>query len=61
MNINIDGAPIIGEHPSIKGFYTAATSNGYTLGPIMGRVTADLMVRGKTDWDVGNFSLERFD
>lgn len=60
MNINIDGAPIIGEHPSIKGFYTAATSNGYTLGPIMGRVTADLMVRGKTDWDVGIFSLERF-
>ncbi|MFZ4787392.1 MAG: FAD-dependent oxidoreductase [Rhizobiales bacterium] len=60
MNINIDGAPIIGEHPSIKGFYTAATSNGYTLGPIMGRVTADLMVRGQTDWDVGIFSLERF-
>ena len=60
MNINIDGAPIIGEHPSIKGFYTAATSNGYTLGPIMGRITADLMFRGKTDWDVGIFSLERF-
>lgn len=61
MNINIDGAPIIGEHPGIPGFYTASTSNGYTLGPIMGRITADLMMRGKTDWQVDLFTLARFE
>lgn len=31
MNINIDGAPILGEHPAMPGFFNAVTSNGYTL------------------------------
>ncbi len=42
MNINIDGAPILGEHPDMPGFFNAVTSNGYTLGPIVGQITADL-------------------
>ena len=60
MNINIDGAPILGEHPGLPGFYNAVSSNGYTLGPILGRITADLILRGQTDRDVAPFGLGRF-
>lgn len=60
MNINIDGAPILGEHPARPGFFNAVTSNGYTLGPVVGRITADLITRGRTDQDVAAFSIARF-
>jgi glycine/D-amino acid oxidase-like deaminating enzyme len=60
MNINIDGAPIIGEHPSVPGFFNAVTSNGYTLGPILGRLTAHLIVEGDAGCDVTPFSINRF-
>ncbi len=60
MNINIDGAPIVGEMPNVKNFYNTVTSNGYTLGPIMGRITTDLIVHGKTNWDISDFTLSRF-
>ncbi len=60
MNIDIDGAPILGEDPRMPGLFHAVTSNGYTLGPIMGRITADLMLRGRTDRDVTVFSISRF-
>lgn len=60
MNINIDGAPIIGEHPAQPGFFNAVSSNGYTLGPMIGRITADLILSGRTDRDVAPFSIERF-
>lgn len=60
INVNIDGAPILGEVPGHTGFYNAVTSNGYTLGPLVGKITADLICYGKTDWDISPFSLERF-
>ena len=61
MNIDIDGAPILGEHPAVQGFFNAVTSNGYTLGPLVGRITADLIARGHADRDIGPFSVGRFD
>ena len=60
MNIDIDGAPILGEDPRVPGLFHAVTSNGYTLGPIVGRITADLVDRGATDRDVSGFSIARF-
>jgi glycine/D-amino acid oxidase-like deaminating enzyme len=60
MNIDIDGAPILGEDPRVLGLFHAVTSNGYTLGPIMGRMTADLVRRSRTDRDVKAFSIGRF-
>ena len=60
MNIDIDGAPILGEHPDQPGFFNVVTSNGYTLGPLVGRITADLILRGTTDRDVSSFSVARF-
>ncbi|MGI9490991.1 MAG: FAD-dependent oxidoreductase, partial [Geminicoccaceae bacterium] len=60
MNVNIDGAPIIGEVPTAPGFFNAVTSNGYTLAPAVARITTDLICRGRTDWDVSPYRLERF-
>ncbi|MCB8888290.1 FAD-dependent oxidoreductase [Vreelandella malpeensis] len=61
VNINIDGAPILGEAPGLPGFFNAVTSNGYTLGPLVGQITADLLTRGHGDWDLTPFSLTRFE
>ena len=60
MNIDIDGGPILGEHPDVPGFFNAVTSNGYTLGPLVGRITADLLIQQQTDRDVSAFSVNRF-
>ncbi len=45
INPAIDRAPILGEAPGLPGFFNAVSANGYTLGPIIGRITADT-VRG---------------
>jgi len=60
MNVNIDGAPIIGEVPGHPGFYNAVTSNGYTLAPVTARLVADLIVHGRTDRDITPFRIDRF-
>jgi glycine/D-amino acid oxidase-like deaminating enzyme len=58
MNVHIDRAPILGEAPGMPGLFAAVTSNGYTLGPIAGRVTADAVL-GRERPDAA-FSMERF-
>ncbi|TWA83081.1 glycine/D-amino acid oxidase-like deaminating enzyme [Azospirillum brasilense] len=60
MNINIDGAPIIGPVPGLPGFFNTVTSNGYTLAPVVARMTADLLLDGRTDIDPTPFLLDRF-
>ncbi len=60
MNINIDGAPILGEAPGVTGFYNAVTSNGYTLSPVVARMTVDLLVGRSTPFDPQPYSLARF-
>lgn len=60
ININIDGAPILGEIPGKRGLFTAVMSGGYTLGPIAGRITADMITRGKSEFDLSAFAIERF-
>lgn len=60
MNINIDGAPILGEHPSQPGYFSAVTSNGYTLGPIVGQLTAQLILGRETGRALQPFSITRF-
>ena len=60
MNVNIDGAPIVGEAPGAPGFYTCVTSNGYTLAPAVARLTADLVLAGRTDRDITPYTLHRF-
>ncbi len=60
MNINIDGAPILGEHPSRPGYFSAVTSNGYTLGPIVGQLTAQLVLGRESGRALQPFSITRF-
>ena len=60
MNINIDGAPILGEAANVKGFYNAVTSNGYTLSPVVARMTVDLLLGRSTLFDPLPYSLSRF-
>ncbi len=60
MNVNIDGAPILGQHPAMPGFFNAVSSNGYTLGPLIGQITAELILRGRTDRNITPYSITRF-
>jgi glycine/D-amino acid oxidase-like deaminating enzyme len=56
--LQIDRAPILGEAPGLPGFFNAVTSTGYTLSPILGRMTADLLTHGEAI--PAAFTLARF-
>ncbi len=60
MNIDIDGAPLIGGIPGCHGVSVAAAANGYTLGPLMGREAARVALTGLLRQDLQRFSMERF-
>ena len=58
INPAIDRAPILGEAPGLPGFFNTVTANGYTLGPVVGRITADAILHGEgVD---PHYRLERF-
>ena len=58
INPAIDRAPILGEAPGLPGFFNTVTANGYTLGPVVGRITADAVLHGEAVDP--NYRLERF-
>ncbi|KLU26536.1 FAD-dependent oxidoreductase, partial [Caballeronia mineralivorans PML1(12)] len=60
MNIDIDGAPILGPVERVPGFYNAVTSNGYTLAPIVSQLVADLILERPAELDVTPFLIDRF-
>jgi glycine/D-amino acid oxidase-like deaminating enzyme/bacterioferritin-associated ferredoxin len=60
MNIDIDGAPLIGPLPGHPRIAVAATANGYTLGPLMGREAARAALHGALRPDLAAFSFDRF-
>ncbi|MGH7066472.1 MAG: FAD-dependent oxidoreductase, partial [Acetobacteraceae bacterium] len=43
----IDAAPILGEAPGCPGFFNALAANAYTLGPVLGRLTAEAIRSGR--------------
>jgi glycine/D-amino acid oxidase-like deaminating enzyme len=47
INPTIDRAPLLGEAPGLPGFYNTVTANGYTLGPAVGELTAEAILRGE--------------
>jgi glycine/D-amino acid oxidase-like deaminating enzyme len=58
INPAIDRAPLLGEAPGLPGFYNTVTANGYTLGPVVGQLTAQAILRGeKID---PHYTLARF-
>lgn len=61
MNVNIDGAPIVGEAPGLPGFYNCVTSNGYTLAPAVARLTRELVTARAPSFDVTPYLIERFE
>ncbi len=60
MNINIDRAPILGEVPGLPGFYNCVSSNGYTLAPVLSRLTVEMMAGRSTSLPVTPYLLSRF-
>jgi len=60
MGVYIDGAPIIGALPGHPNVFTAVGANGYTMGPILGQVLADLVKGRDSGVDIMPFGLDRF-
>jgi len=60
MNVNIDRAPILGEVPGLPGFYNCVSSNGYTLAPVLARLTAEMIAGRSTSLAVEPYSIRRF-
>jgi len=60
MNVDIDGAPIMGALPGFPGCVVVAGANGYTLGPLLGRAAAEAAVTGRLPAEFAAFSPGRF-
>jgi glycine/D-amino acid oxidase-like deaminating enzyme len=58
LNPAIDRAPLLGEAPGLPGFYNAVTANGFTLGPVVGQLTAAAILRGEAIDP--RYTLQRF-
>jgi glycine oxidase len=58
-----DGRPMIGPDPDVAGLWYAAGHGrkGVLLGPITGEIVRDLMLDGKTAWDIAPCAVTRFD
>ena len=52
MSVDVGGYPLLGEHPLMKDFYVLASSNGYTLGPLLGDILSDEIIYGKKEYNL---------
>ena len=57
-----DGIPVIGPSSTESDLYHAFgfSAHGFQLGPIVGKITADLITKGETDLPITPFSISRF-
>jgi glycine/D-amino acid oxidase-like deaminating enzyme len=57
-----DLVPVLGEAPGPRGLVLATgfSGHGFAMGPIAGRLVAELIVDGKTSLDVAGFRFSRF-
>jgi sarcosine oxidase subunit beta len=57
-----DDNPIIGEAPSLGGFFCAVgfSGHGFQHGPPVGRILSELILDGRTDFDLAPFAHDRF-
>jgi len=57
-----DDIPVIGPSATVPGAFHAFgfSAHGFALGPIVGRIIADLVTRGATDLPIAPFSIGRF-
>lgn len=54
------GYPVFGPVDGIDGLLVCVMHRGITLGPIVGKILADLVSTGRTEWDLAPYSLSRF-
>ncbi|MDA0923827.1 MAG: FAD-dependent oxidoreductase, partial [Proteobacteria bacterium] len=59
MNVDIDGAPLVGHLPGHPDCVVVAGANGYTLGPLLGRHAADAVATGRQPAGLDRFSPAR--
>jgi len=50
MSVDVGGYPLVGEHPMMKNFYVMVSSNGYTLGPVLGEIISKQILDNKSDF-----------
>ena len=57
-----DLVPVLGEVPGLSGFVLATgfSGHGFAMGPIAGRLVAELIVDGKPSLDISGFRFSRF-
>ncbi len=60
VGVMIDGTPILGEDPGVRGMFNCVGANGYTMGPILGSITAGLVLGESAPIDIRPLTLERF-
>jgi len=51
--------PLIGALPGVPGCHVAVCLNGLTLGPVLGRIAADLTLGRRTEWNIAAFDPGR--
>jgi glycine/D-amino acid oxidase-like deaminating enzyme len=57
-----DLVPVLGEVPRLSGFVLATgfSGHGFAMGPIAGRLVAELVLDGKPSLDISGFRFSRF-
>jgi glycine/D-amino acid oxidase-like deaminating enzyme len=61
MNTTLDGKTALGRVPGAESVIVALPGDaGYTLGPLCGRLAAQLAAGGESEVDIAPFSLSRF-
>jgi glycine/D-amino acid oxidase-like deaminating enzyme len=55
----VDGVPIVGPYPGLASLYVVCSHSGVTLGPLLGRIVADEIVRSRVDERIRPFRAER--
>ncbi|MEJ2240037.1 MAG: FAD-dependent oxidoreductase [Gemmatimonadales bacterium] len=57
-----DGLPVIGPVPGVEGLFLSTGHGmlGLTLGPVTGRMIAELLMEGKSELDAIPFRIDRF-
>jgi len=60
-HIPLDGYPVLGESEKVKGFFNAILHAAVMLNPVVGRITADLITKGRSKLPIDDYRLSRFD
>lgn len=58
--VTADQQPLLGSVDACPGLYIAAGGTGFTLGPTMSRLLAELIVTGDTSLPISQFSPQRY-